>query len=203
MALPFSEIISVFIILFAILDPFMAVSPFIAMTRGMTDSEKKHALIEGILIAGAIMVVVLFFGEPLLSLFGISIDSFQVAGGILMFIVGTQIVLGYEIIKSDGKKIRKTGTIALLLGTPLLAGPAAITTMILMGQAHGVITPIIGLVIALIATYLVMSAGNTVVKFLGENTIEIFSRTMGLVLAAFGIEFIKIGVLAMLAAAGL
>jgi len=198
MTIPFSEIISVFIILFAILDPFMAAPPFIAMTREMKEKDKKRTLQEGILIAGAIMVVVLVFGMPLLSVFGISIESFKVAGGILMFIVGTQIVLGYEIVKSDGKKIRKTGTVALLLGTPLLAGPAAITTMILMGQDHGLVTPAIGLALALVATYAVMSAGNAVVKMLGENTMTIFSRTMGLVLAAFGIEFIKTGILAML-----
>jgi len=201
MSLPFSEIISVFVILFAILDPFMAAPPFIAMTRGMKDDEKRRTLREGILIAGAIMLVVLLAGNPILALFGISIESFKVAGGILMFIVGTQIVLGYEIVKSDGKKIKKTGTIALLLGTPLLAGPAAITTMILMGQEHGFVTPVAGLGLALIATYLVMSAGNAVVKVLGGNTMEIFSKTMGLVLAAFGIEFIKTGVLAMLAGA--
>ncbi|VVB73758.1 MarC family integral membrane protein [uncultured archaeon] len=197
MAIPFSEIISVFVILFAILDPFMAAPPFMAMTRGMKEPERKGILREGILIAGAIMLVVLFAGNPILALFGISIESFKVAGGILMFIVGTQIVLGYEIVKSGSKKT-KTGTIALLLGTPLLAGPAAITTMILMGQEHGFVAPVSGLALALIATYLVMSAGNTIVKFLGENTMGIFSRTMGLVLAAFGIEFIKAGVLAML-----
>jgi len=198
MQLPFSEIISVFVILFAILDPFMAAPPFLAMTRGMTEGEKKRTLRDGILIAGAIMAAVLVFGMPLLSVFGISIESFKVAGGILMFIVGIQIVLGYEIVKSDGKKVRKTGTIALLLGTPLLAGPAAITTMILMGQDHGLVTPAAGLALALVATYAVMSAGNVVVNILGESTMEIFSRTMGLVLAAFGIEFIKVGVLAMM-----
>ena len=203
MQLPFSEIISVFVILFAILDPFMAAPPFLAMTRGMKDPEKRKVLREGILIAGAIMAVVLVVGNPMLAMFGISIESFKVAGGILMFIVGTQIVLGYEIVKSDGNKIKKTGTIALLLGTPLLAGPAAITTMILMGQDQGLATPALGLALALAATYVVMSAGNAVVKLLGENTMAIFSRTMGLVLAAFGIEFIKAGVLAMLPGASL
>ncbi|MEM4590009.1 MAG: MarC family protein [Candidatus Micrarchaeia archaeon] len=190
-----TQILSVFIILLAILDPFMAAPPFLAMTRKMNEKERNSTLKEGVIIAGGIMLVALFLGMKLLELFGISIESFQIAGGILMFLLGTQIVLGQEIIKEKNEKDKKT-TIALLLGTPLLAGPASITTMILISQSNGLVPSILGLILALITTYFVMIIGNKIVKLIGTNTLEIISRFMGLLLAAFGIEFIKKGVFA-------
>ncbi len=189
-----TQTLSVFIILLAILDPFMAAPPFLAMTRKMKEKERSAILKEGILIAGGIMLVTLFLGMKLLELFGISIESFQIAGGILMFLLGTQIVLGQEIIKEKNEKDKKT-TVALLLGTPLLAGPASITTMILISQTNGLIPSLIGLILALILTYIIMFVGNRIVKSIGTNTLEIMSRFMGLLLAAFGIEFIKRGIL--------
>lgn len=189
-----TQILSVFIILLAILDPFMAAPPFLAMTRKMSEKEREAVLKEGIIIAGGIMLITLFLGNMLLGLFGISIESFQIAGGILMFLLGTQIVLGQEIIKEKEEKDRKT-TIALLLGTPLLAGPASITTMILLSQNNGIIPSLAGLILALLVTYIVMLVGNKLVKMIGTNTLQITSRFMGLLLAAFGIEFIKKGIL--------
>jgi len=141
-----TQIISVFILLLAILDPFMAAPPFLAMTRKMKEEERKKILRDGVIIAGVILAIVMLIGTALLDLFGISIQSFQIAGGILIFILGTQIVLGQEMVKTDGKKKKETkDTIALLLGTPLLAGPAAITTSILLAQTYGLVVPLIGL----------------------------------------------------------
>lgn len=194
MAEMITQIISVFVILLAILDPFMAAPPFLAMTRNLGEKERKNALKEGVIIAGGIMLFSFLIGVKLLEFFGISIESFQIAGGILMFILGTEIVLGLEIVKEKSEKDKKT-TIALLLGTPLLAGPASITTMILISQTTEMIPALTGLFLALVVTYLVMLIGNRLVKIIGSNTLQIVSRFMGLILAAFGIEFIKKGIL--------
>ncbi|MCS7109456.1 MAG: MarC family protein [Candidatus Micrarchaeota archaeon] len=188
------QILSVFVILLAILDPFMAAPPFLAMTRKMKEEERAVVLREGIIIAAGIMIITLFIGKGLLELFGISIESFQIAGGILMFILGTQIVLGLEIVNGKDKKEEKT-TLALLLGTPLLAGPASITTMILISQTTDLIAALAGLMLAIIVTYAIMLVSNKLVKRIGTNTLQIFSRFMGLLLAAFGIEFIKRGII--------
>jgi len=194
-----TQIISVFILLLAILDPFMAAPPFLAMTRKMKEEEREKILRDGVIIAGVILAIVMLIGTALLDLFGISIQSFQIAGGILIFILGTQIVLGQEIVKTDGKKKKESkDTIALLLGTPLLAGPASITTMILVAQTYGIIIPSISLVLTLIATYIIMHLGNKLVDKIGSNTLDATSKFMGLILAAFGIEFIKKGVLAII-----
>jgi multiple antibiotic resistance protein len=194
-----TQIISVFILLLAILDPFMATPPFLTMTRRMKEKEREKILRDGVIIAGVILAVVMFIGTVLLDLFGISIESFQIAGGILIFILGTQIVLGQEIVKTNGKKKKESkDTIALLLGTPLLAGPASITTMILVAQTYGIVLPFISLILALIATYLIMLLGNKLVDKIGNNTLDATSKFMGLLLAAFGIEFIKKGVIAII-----
>lgn len=195
-----SQILGVFILLLAILDPFMAAPPFLAMTRKMKEKEREKILREGVIIAGVIMFVVMFIGTGLLDLFGISIESFQIAGGILIFILGAQIVLGVEIVKEKKEKSEDSKeTIALLLGTPLLAGPASITTMILLSQSTGIIYTSIGLVLAIFVTYLIMLLGNKIVDKIGTNTLDAASRFMGLLLAAFGIEFIKKGILAIIA----
>ena len=192
-----TQIISVFILLLAILDPFMAAPPFLAMTRKMDREEREKILRNGVIIAGVILAAVMLVGTALLNLFGISIQSFQIAGGILIFILGTQIVLGQEIVKTDGNRKKETkDTIALLLGTPLLAGPASITTMILVAQTYGIFYPSISLVLALVATYLIMLLGNRLIDKIGDNALNATSKFMGLVLAAFGIEFIKKGIIA-------
>jgi multiple antibiotic resistance protein len=95
-----------------------------------------------------------------------------------------------------GKRKKETkDTIALLLGTPLLAGPAAITTSILLVQTYGLVVPLIGLVLALAATYLIMHLGNKLANLVGDRTLDAMSKFMGLLLAAFGIEFIKNGII--------
>ena len=194
-----TQIISVFILLLAILDPFMAAPPFLAMTRKMKKEEREKILKDGVIIAGVILTLVMLIGTAILDLFGISIQSFQIAGGILIFILGTQIVLGQEIVKTDVKRKKETtDTIALLLGTPLLAGPASITTMILIAQTYGVIYPFISLILAIIATYSIIRLGNELVEKIGDNTLNATSKFMGLILAAFGIEFIKKGILSIL-----
>ena len=188
------EFIRVFVILLAILDPFMATPPFLAMTKKMKEEERNKIIIEAVSVAGGIMLIFLLFGINILQIFGITLSSLKVAGGLIIFIVGLQLTLGYEIIKEKDKEKKKTA-IVLLLGTPILAGPAAITTIIIVSQDYGFLVSLIGLFFALLATYCVMRMGSIIVKKLGGRGIELVSRVMGLILAAFAIEFIKSGVL--------
>jgi len=191
-----TEVVRIALLLIAILDPFLATPPFLAMTKKMKDKERGKIILDAIIIAGLVMSVFLFIGTPILDFFSISMPSFKVAGGIVIFIVGLRLVLGYEIVDEKGKK--EKSTIALLLGTPLLAGPAAITTMILTAHDYGIVSSLAGLILALAATYTIMLLGSLIVRSIGEKGISILSRIMGLILAAFAIEFIKSGIIAML-----
>ena len=189
-----AEIIKIGLLLIAILDPFLATPPFVAMTRKMKNKERTRILLEAIVIAGIILIVSLLLGSLILDFFGITIPSFKVAGGIVLFIVGLRLVLGYDIIEHKKEK----STIALLLGTPLLAGPAAITTIILMTHDYGYIESFLGLLLSLVATYAIMFLGSKLVRAVGKKGVTIFSRVMGLILAAFAIEFIRTGLIAMI-----
>jgi len=190
------DIFRVALLLIAILDPFMATPAFLAMTKKIRDKEKMKLLAYGVLTAGLIMAVFLFIGMPILSFFQITLPAFKVAGGIVLFIVGLQLVLGYEIVKKE--KAKENIGIALLLGTPLLAGPAAITTIILVSQEYGYVDSSIGLVLALVISFVIMLLGTKIVGAIGKKGVEIISRIMGLLLAAFAIEFIRAGIVAML-----
>ena len=209
--LDFTEYTKIFIGLFAILDPIGIIPMIIVFTAGMTAPKRARIGRLASLTVCAILLVALLIGEPLLSFFGISINSFRVAGGILLMLMAIKMLLGNinqagaSIEDSaDGEAISANAIVPL--STPLLAGPGSISAVILEAhKAHGIEHYLImGLEIILLSVtvWLTFLIAPWVARRLGKIGIDVFTRLMGLILAAIAVEFIASGMRGLFPALG-
>ena len=184
-----------FVALLVILDPFVGVAVFISLTRGQSQAEKAKQALVAVSVAFGLLFIFLFSGMYLLNILGITLGSFMVAGGVILLILGIQAVLGIEFSKSDNSN---KAAAAIIIGTPLLSGPGAMSTVIILSQEYGYLAPLIALIIALVITWMMLYYSEKIEKLLGERLIEVLSRVLGLILAAMAAEFIKNGIIDMI-----
>ena len=193
-----SAIIYCFSALFVILDPLLSVPIFTAMTKGQTTSEINRQALIAVAVAGFLMYVFLFFNFLIFDVLRISLPSFQVAGGILLFILGMQMSLGIDIgkVKDTSKSVA-----GVVIGTPLLCGPGAITTVLLLSKDYGILIPAIAIGLSLLATFIVLKYSSFIQKVLGETVTDIMAKVLGMLVAAIAVKIIADGVIALIPAA--
>ncbi|HMC13880.1 MAG TPA: NAAT family transporter [Gallionellaceae bacterium] len=205
--LDFTEYTKIFISLFAILDPIGNIPIIIAFTIGMEQQKRAWIGRMASLSVCGILLVALLLGEVLLEFFGISIHSFRTAGGILLLLMSITMLSGEKPTPADVMDGDVTSSVAIVpLSTPLLAGPGAISTVILdahkgMGVMH---YSIMGLEIAILSlsVWLTFLVAPWVEQRMGRTGIKIFTRLMGLVLASIAVEFIAGGLRGLFPALG-
>ncbi len=192
----FSEIfIKTFVPLFAIMDPFISVPIFISLTKKMSREKKAGVAKEAIMVAGIILFAFLLVGNQILKYLGITISALRVGGGIVLLLMGLQLVLGFKL--QEEEKVGHSSA-GLIIGTPLITGPGVITTTILLANQYetstvGFLAVVLAALAALILTWIIIKESNFVQQFLGERGIEIFSRVMGLLLTATAVQFMATG----------
>src|SRR5512143_2379320 len=192
--LDFTEYTKIFISLFAIIDPVGIIPIMIAFTAGMTAQRRERVGRMASLSVLGILLAALLMGEPILEFFGISIHSFRTAGGILLLLMSITMLVGAKPAPDevDGDGDTTTSVAIVPLSTPLLAGPGAISTVIL--DAHKASVPAHYAAMALIMVLLSLTVWLTflvapwISQRLGKPGISIFTRLMGLLLAAIAVE---------------
>ncbi len=190
----FESFLHLFITLLIIIDPFGLIPYFLALTSNFSQKERALAISKAVLFAALILSIFAVFGQHLLEYLSLSIASFKVAGGLLLLWVA------FEMILSHPKPPKEKEDIALApLATPLLAGPAAIATIIIYtGQASGFVVSrliIIGIVFAvLFLTWLILVNSEYLFRILKKQGSLALAKIMGLILAALAIEMIFAGV---------
>ncbi len=202
--LDFTEYTKIFISLFAILDPIGIIPVIILFTSGMTAPKRAQVGRVASLAVCAILLVALLIGQPLLAFFGISISSFRVAGGILLMLMAFKMLNGnlYTSIETDndGADGSETSSIHAIvpLSIPLLAGPGSISAVILEAhKAHGIehyLIMSLEIMLLSVTVWLAFLIAPWVAQRLGKIGIDVFTRLMGLVLAAISVEFIAGGI---------
>lgn len=180
-----------FTTLFIILDPLLSVPIFVSLTAGSLPEEKARQAGIAVAVAGALLYLFLIFGLFIFDLLGITLASFEVAGGILLFILGLQESLGIEV-KHEGKDRRSMA--GVVIGTPLLCGPGAITTVVLLSTNTGVIVTGIAIGLCLAATWLVLRYAAQIQNLLGETVTDIMGKVLGMLLAAIAVKIIADGI---------
>ncbi|BCK86599.1 hypothetical protein MIZ01_0363 [Sideroxyarcus emersonii] len=197
--LDFTEYTKIFISLFAIIDPVGIIPIIIAFTAGMTAQKRERVGRMASLSVLLILLAALLLGEAILGFFGISIHSFRTAGGILLLLMSITMLLGNKQAHSpEDIDVDATSSIAIVpLSTPLLAGPGAISTVIL--DAHkGTNAGHYGMMALVLAAlsltvWLTFLIAPWVSQRLGRIGSNIVTRLMGLLLAAIAVEFIAGG----------
>ncbi|HOX35314.1 MAG TPA: MarC family protein [Methanoregulaceae archaeon] len=183
-----------FAALFIILDPILSVPIFAAMTKGQAPAEIHRQALIAIAVAGGLMYLFLFCNTFIFDLLGLTLPSFQIAGGVLLFILGIQETLGIDLGKSKEKSTTPAGVV---IGTPLLCGPGAITTVMLLSNDYGILIPFIAITLSLAATWLILYFAETIQKILGDVVTDIMGKVLGMFLAAIAIKIITSGILAL------
>lgn len=185
------ELIKSFITLFIIMDPFMSAVFLLGYSKNMNPGQKQKAIIIAITVAGGLLFIFLFSGLFLLNILGISFNSFKIAGGLILLIMGVSTVLAIDF----SSKSEQVNSAAILIGTPLLSGPGALTTIIILSKDYGYIIPGIAAALVLIASYLILQFSNKIREWIGTEIIEILSKVLGLLLAALAVDFIHGGII--------
>jgi multiple antibiotic resistance protein len=195
------ELLRAIVGIFVIVDPIGSVGIFLAVTNGFSQIKKeKAARFAGITVA-AVLVIAALMGQAILDLFGIRLAAFSVAGGILFLILAVEMIRGEgasQFHKLSKRSEQLPAAAIVPLGVPLMAGPGAISTVILAspGSANWFETTIFISSIAVLGmvTWLCFSYAQYIGKLIGDIGIQLISRIMGLILAALAVEYMVKGI---------
>jgi multiple antibiotic resistance protein len=191
-------LVSAFVTLFVIIDP-VAVAPlFVALTQGMTVEERRAAAIRACLVAAAVLTVFGLFGETLLRLAGISLDAFRISGGILLFLIAVEMLFERRTQRRRNTAAQAHDPSVFPIAVPLIAGPGAMATMVLLATQPGAdwtwIAAIHGVMLAVVAmTLALFLAGSLLDRLLGPNGINVLTRLFGILLAALAVQIVLDG----------
>ncbi|OIO27170.1 hypothetical protein AUJ14_00165 [Candidatus Micrarchaeota archaeon CG1_02_55_22] len=186
-----TDLVFAVITLFVIIDPVLSLAPFLALTKKFSAAERQATANRAVYVAGALAVVFLLAGPFLMEAIGISLASFKVAGGIVLGLLGLEMVLDLSISRDHGRVDSKG--IAVLIATPLLTGPGLLTALVVLVEQSGLELALSALAVALFASWLILRCAVLLQKSLGSSVLQVISRVMGLLLMAIAVEFVKSG----------
>ncbi|MFC1581974.1 MarC family protein [Planctomycetota bacterium] len=181
-----------FVPLFVAVDIVGNLPIFITLTSSLERKRRRIVTIESILTALAVSTAFLFVGRFIFKMLGIEIPDFMVAGGILLFLLSVNDLLHGH--KEEEQEISKDSVGPVPLGVPLIAGPAVLTTLLILAQQHGYGMPLAGLGATLAITFIVLWYSEHLMKLLGRTGTRILSKLANLLMAAIGVMFVRRGI---------
>lgn len=192
--------ISAFVTLFVVIDPPGCAPIYASMTTGASEAQRRSMAIRAVMIATAILVVFALWGKQVLGVLGIDLDSFRIAGGIMLFLIAMDMVFEKRTQRREDRaqKIVETPEVedvsVFPMAMPMIAGPGSIATiMLLMGRADGM-TERLAVVAALAAVLILMLgaliAAGPLMKMLGQKIEAVITRLLGVLLAALAAQFV-------------
>ena len=187
-----SGIIYAFAALFVILDPILSVPIFAGMTKGQSSREIHKQAFIAVAVAGVLMYIFLIFNTAIFEILGLTLSTFQIAGGILLFLLGLEMALGIELCKSKDHSPTAAGVV---IGTPLLCGPGAITTVMLLSKDYGILIPFVAITLCLAATWVILYFSAGIQRILGTVVTDIMGKVLGMLVAAIAIRIIFSGII--------
>jgi multiple antibiotic resistance protein len=182
-----------FVTLTVIMDPVGAAPIFIACTARMTHEQRQQAAIRAVLAAGGLIIGFALFGGAVLAYLDVSVDSLSIAGGLLLLLVALEMLRGMDYPDAT------TEDVALVpIATPLLAGPGAIATVIVLTRRHhelgGKGSVLLGILLALAVVAIAMLVADRLSRMLPDSLIHFLTRVFGLLLSAIAVQLVVNGV---------
>lgn len=179
------EIVSAFLVLFAIIDVTGSVPIFLNLkSQNKTIHPEKAAFYSLIVLVGF-----LFIGEWILKLFQLDVSAFAVAGAVVLLILSTEMIFGVEIFKNDQSNPDNSSTLFPVV-FPLIAGPGSFTTLLSMRAEYHTLNIIVAVVLNLLIVYLVLRYLDRVKKLLGESGSYILRKFFGVILMAISVKLL-------------
>ena len=182
MNLNFKEIFTAFMILFAVID-------IIGNIPLVIDLRKKAGHIESgkaSIIAGIIMIAFLFLGKSLLTVIGIDVNSFAVAGAFILFFIALEMILGITLYKDDEGSVMTASVFPLAF--PLIAGPGSLTTLLSLRAEFSLENIIVAVLLNVIVIFIVLKTSKKIESLIGPNGIQIIRKIFGVILLAIAVK---------------
>jgi multiple antibiotic resistance protein len=184
-----NDLLVVTISMFAIVDPFTSIPVFVSFFGNSAKKKQRRAAIETSGAAFILLVIFSLAGLSLLTYINVSISAFMIAGGLLL------LYLAFEFLKGELPKTRTVdaspGDAIVPIGTPLLAGPGAITSAIFFTHVYGIWITLAGISIVIALSALLLVSSSRINKVVGRNGLKVLTRIMGLITAAIAISLIE------------
>lgn len=182
-------IITMTISLFLILDPFASLPMFISITDGLDEKTIRKYANYSVIVAAVLLLIFVLFGKDLMWLFGVTMDTFRVAGGIIFLMMAIELIFGLKLTKQDSSK----GAAWAIIASPVLTGPGVITAAILFSTEHGLVPALMAGILALFLTWIILRMSSKIMHLVGEQAMAICTKIFGLFIAAMGVQNIFTG----------
>jgi MarC family membrane protein len=185
-----------FVTLFVITDPIGNAPIFVAITRNLTPKQRQHAALRAVLAAGALILGFAVFGELILRYLHVSLGSLSIAGGLLLMLVSLEMLRGSDFPGGDPETPEDVALVPL--ATPLVAGPGAIATSIVLWRAHpsveGHLAVLAAIVLAVGCVGLSLLLAERVTRATSPAVLSFLTRVFGLLLSAIAVQLVVDGV---------
>ncbi|NLR94653.1 MULTISPECIES: MarC family protein [Flammeovirga] len=184
LSVSFKAVASVTLILFSVIDIVGSIPIIIDLRQKEGKIESGKATV----VAGIIMILFLIVGTQILNLFGIDVNSFAIAGAIILFLLGIEMILGIVLFKSEPDA--GSGSI-VPLAFPLIAGAGSMTTIISLKSEYSEMSILLGIILNLLFVYIVLKSSGWIQKKLGKGGANILRKVFGIILLAIAIKLFK------------
>lgn len=178
------DILSVGLIMFSVIDIIGSLPIVLTMKEKGIKIQARNASI----VSAAIMILFLYGGEKLLGLLGVDVGSFAIAGSIVIFLLGLEMILGIHLFRDEPES---TSSSIVPIAFPLIAGAGALTTILTLKAQYSSPNILIGILINIVLVYIVLKFSDWIGKKIGNNGIEILRKVFGIILLAIAIRIFK------------
>lgn len=193
MAINFTDILGSFLLsiipIMVAIDAPGVLPIYIGMTEGMERDERKRIAFQSVFTAFLIATAFIFLGRAVFNALGIEVEDFMIGGGILLLIISIA-----DIVRLEDRWAKVPPTLGVVpLGTPLLAGPATLTTTLMLVGNYGYLPVILSLILNLILAWIIFNRAEVIIRLIGINGARAFAKIASLLLAAIAVKFIRMG----------
>lgn len=194
-------VITTFVTLFVVIDPLGLIPLFIALTQGMAPQQRRAIGMRACVIAAILLTLFGLLGEKLLDVIGISMPAFRIAGGILLFLTALDMLFERRTQRREGQKTDPSHDPSVFpLAMPLIAGPGALASMILLvGQSGacwaGTLVVLAEMLLVVGITFALFLAAGVIERALGRTGTMVITRLLGMLLAALSVQFVIDGII--------
>jgi len=185
-----NELVKAIIALVIVVDPLGLVPVYLSLTKDKKEKERRSILKTAVLTSILLLILFALAGQQILAIFGISLPSFMIAGGILLLLLSFEMLLGLGLTE---RLVSSEEVGVVPLAFPLLVGPGAITTTIVILQSSGIWITLISVIIVMLLSWLIFSFVDQIYRILGNLGSLIVSKIMAIFIAAIAIQFIISG----------
>jgi len=183
------QVAKVVIALFIITDSFGNIPFFIGLTEGASPEERRKITLTAIFTGLIMLAFFVFAGTLILDLFNLTLDDLKIGGGVLLLIISVEVLMRGKVVAEHREDV---GVVPL--GSPLLVGPGAITTILVMTKLYQLPAIVLGVLICFAMIWIVFRFADTIYRFIGRNGALIITKISAILIAAIAVRFIRLGI---------